>query len=69
MTLNEIFAGGVRKARNKQGWTQDELGERSGLTRHYIGIIERAGKSPTLESVEAIALALDVDPQSLIPPT
>lgn len=66
MILNDIFATNVRKARNSKGWSQDELGERSGLTRNYIGEIERAEKSPTLDTVEALANALDVKPEVLI---
>jgi len=40
------------------GLSQEELGEQSGLTRNYIGMIERGETSPTLDAVEAIALAL-----------
>ena len=66
MNLNENFATHVRKNRNKKGWSQDELGERAGLTRNYVGMIERCETSVTLDALSAIAAAFDVDPESLI---
>lgn len=58
MELKEIFARNVRRIRNARGLTQDELGDASGLTRNYIGMIERAETSPTLDAIDAICQAL-----------
>lgn len=66
MILNEIFATHVRKNRNERGWSQEELGERAGLARNYIGMIERCETSVTLDTLSAIAGAFDVEPESLI---
>lgn len=58
MDLNQTFARSVRKLRHELGLSQEELGEQSGLTRNYIGMIERGETSPTLDAVEAISAAL-----------
>jgi len=66
MDLNQTFARSVRKLRHEQGLSQDDLGEMSGLTRNYIGMIERGETSPTLDSVEAIAKALGKSAKDLL---
>ena len=54
------FGNRVRKERMKLGWSQEELAERAGVHRTYIGMIERAEKNATLESIEKIAKALKI---------
>ena len=46
--------------------SQESLGEKAGLHRTYIGMIERAEKNITLLNVEKIAQALDVRIQDLL---
>ncbi len=48
------------------GISQEELGERAGLHRTYIGMIERAEKNITLLNIHKIAAALKVRTGSLI---
>jgi len=60
MNYSKIFAENVRRVRLSKGYSQDELGEQCGLTRNYIGNIERRENSPSLQSMEAIADALGV---------
>jgi transcriptional regulator with XRE-family HTH domain len=52
------FGQKVREERNKQKISQEELAERAGVHRTYIGMIERAEKNITLENIEKIAKAL-----------
>lgn len=66
MDLKQIFAKNVRKRRAALGLSQDELGARADLARNYIGMIERCETSPTLDSVEAISAALEIDPDTLL---
>lgn len=54
------FGKQVRKARLKQGLSQEELAEKAGLHRTYIGMIERAEKNITLLNIEKLAKALDI---------
>ena len=48
----------VRAQRKKARLSQEKLAERAGLTRNYIGDIERAEKKVTLEALAKIAKAL-----------
>jgi len=52
------FGNKIREERLKRNLSQEELAARAGVHRTYIGMIERAEKNITLESIEKIALAL-----------
>ena len=54
------FGQRVQKARKKMGLSQEQLAEKAGLHRTYIGMIERAEKNLTLCNIEKIANALEV---------
>lgn len=64
--LTKSFAQAVRQVRAERGLSQEELGRRASLHRAHIGEIERAELSPTLDSVEQIAKALETSPSELI---
>ena len=66
MDLKATFARAMRRLRHAQGLSQEELGEMSGLTRNYIGAVERGEYVPTLDTVEAIAKALEVDAPDML---
>lgn len=61
-----IFGENVRKYRNKLEISQEELADRAGLHRTYIGMIERAEKNITLINIEKIANALEVKIDDLL---
>ena len=65
MNIQLLFGQNVRQAREKKGWSQDFLSEESGLHRTYISGIERGVRNPTIEIVQQIAMALDVNIQDL----
>jgi len=65
MSIQLLFGKNVRQAREKRGWSQDSLSEKSGLHRTYISGIERGVRNPTIEIVQQIAMALNVDIQNL----
>jgi len=52
------FGSKVRELRNSLGISQEELADKAGLHRTYIGMIERAEKNITLINIEKIAKAL-----------
>lgn len=52
------FGQRVREERLKRNLSQEELAERAGVHRTYIGMIERAEKNITLINIERIAAAL-----------
>lgn len=60
LSAREQFANRVRELRAERGWSQDDLAAAAGLHRTYIGTVERAEQSITLDSVEKIAKAFKV---------
>lgn len=54
------FGEKVRIERMKLGISQEELGERAGVHRTYIGMIERAEKNITLKNIEKVCKALNI---------
>ena len=60
------FGERVREERTKRGLSQEQLAELAGVHRTYIGMIERAEKNITLESIVKVAKALDLPPHSLL---
>ena len=54
------FGQAVREARIAAGLTQEELADRSGLDRSYIGGVERGERNPTLTVIEKIAEGFDI---------
>lgn len=50
----------IQKLRLQRGWSQEQLGELSGLSTRTIQRIER-GQNPSAESLKAIASVLEVD--------
>lgn len=50
----------IRTYRLKKGISQEELAFKSSLSTTYLGQIERAEKSPTVETLDKVANALDI---------
>lgn len=61
MSVRDTFADNVRAYRTHAGLTQEELAEKCGLHRTYIGRIEQKRENPTLGSADKIARALGID--------
>ncbi|WP_197386308.1 helix-turn-helix domain-containing protein [Ralstonia pseudosolanacearum] len=64
--LVAIFADNVRRRRVALGLSQEELAERAGVHRTYVGMLERAEKNVTIYNIERIAIALKVEPATLL---
>jgi transcriptional regulator with XRE-family HTH domain len=64
--INIKFGKKVREERLKLGLSQEELAEKAGVHRTYIGMIERAEKNITLENIEKIAKALGIPIAALV---
>ena len=60
------FGKRVREERKKQKLSQEELAEKTGVHRTYIGMIERAEKNITLQNIEKIAKALKTSIDNLM---
>ncbi|WP_036698025.1 helix-turn-helix domain-containing protein, partial [Paenibacillus taiwanensis] len=60
------FGANIKTIRKKRGLTQSELAEVTDLSRSYIADIERDRYSPSIETLLAIANALNVKIYQLI---
>jgi len=61
-----IFAANVRRRRMELGLSQEELAERAGVHRTYVGMLERGEKNVTIYNIERLAVALDMPPSRLL---
>ncbi len=64
--LRAALAEQIRLLRSKRGLSQEELAFRAGLHRTYISLVERAKKSPTIDSLTRISAAMDVRTSELL---
>ncbi|MBP8234301.1 MAG: helix-turn-helix transcriptional regulator [Rhizorhabdus sp.] len=62
----KVVGRNVRIWRRKRRLTQEKLGFLAGLHRTYVGRVERAECSMTIETLWRIAAALEVKPHLLI---
>jgi transcriptional regulator with XRE-family HTH domain len=63
MKLRAVVARNLRVVRKQKGFTPEELADLAGINRNYVGQIEREEKSPTIDLLERLTLALDVEPE------
>ncbi|TKW65074.1 MAG: helix-turn-helix transcriptional regulator [Paracoccus denitrificans] len=66
MRLRSIIARNLRLQRQSARLTQEQLADLAGLDRNYIGKLEREENSPTVDTLEAIALALQIDVEAML---
>lgn len=64
--LIDTFATNLRRLRLQQKLSQEELAERAGVHRTYVGMLERSEKNVTIHNIERIARALAVAPEVLL---
>jgi len=56
----------IRELRNALGLSQEELAERAGLHRTYLGAVERGERNVSLDNILAISRALGVTASDLL---
>ena len=61
-----VVADRIRSLRTKNNWSQEDLAEKSGLHRTYIGAVERGERNITLRTLNCIAQALDCEMTELL---
>lgn len=66
MKLRERVGLNIRNKRNFRGLSQEQLALAADLDRSYISEIELAKFSASLDVLERIATALNIDPQELL---
>jgi transcriptional regulator with XRE-family HTH domain len=54
------FGSRIRALRSEQGLSQEDLADKCGLDRTYIGGIERGERNPALRNISKIARSLNI---------
>lgn len=62
MSLRERVAKNLRRLRQEKSVSQEELAHRAQVNRNYVGMIEREEYSVSVDLLDKLAVALDVDP-------
>lgn len=62
MDIVRVFGCNVRKYRTALGLSQEAFAEKCGLHRTYISAIECYRRSISLENIQRIASALEIEP-------
>jgi ribosome-binding protein aMBF1 (putative translation factor) len=66
--IRKRFGARVRQLRNDRGWSQEELADRAGLHRTYIGSVERGEQNISIENIAKLAATLGVSLAELFGP-
>jgi len=66
--LIRIVAENIRSLREAAGLSQEDLAARAGLHRTYVGSVERGERNVSLENIERLARAFDLEPSKLLVP-
>ena len=57
----KFFASRLRQIRQAKGLSQEELADRAGLHRTYVGSVERGERNISIDNIECLAKALEID--------
>jgi len=60
------FGNRVRELRTQRNWSQEELAEKTGFHRTYIGMVERAERNLSLTNVEVFAKTFEMSVSELL---
>ena len=60
MSPREQMAEKLKALRERRGLTQEQLSEKSGVSRSYLARLETGRQDPTLSTLEKLAKALGV---------
>lgn len=60
-SISNIIGEAIRNLRVNQGFSQEKLAFKAGITPSYLGQVERGEKSPTLDTLDKVAQALNIE--------
>ena len=61
MDIIKVFADNVKKYRKEKGYSQEHFAELCGMHRTYISALECYRRSISLENIQRIADALEIE--------
>ncbi|MGY6128025.1 helix-turn-helix domain-containing protein (plasmid) [Paraburkholderia strydomiana] len=65
VSLRDVLAYNIRSNRVAKSLSQEELAFAAGLDRTFISQVERARVNVSIDNIERLAVALDVNPPRL----
>ena len=66
VNFEKAFGQILQAIRHEQGFSQEQLGFESGYHRTYISLLERGQKSPSLNTIFQLAIALKTTPSEIL---
>lgn len=66
MSVTKRVGANLRRVREAQGISQEDLADRAGLHRTYVSGVERGVRNPTVKVLEKIAKALKIKSSVLL---
>ena len=64
--IRHVFGENLRRYRQALGISQEDLAEKAGLHRTYIGSVERGERNVSIDNIARIAKGLRVTPSKLL---
>lgn len=61
-----VFGKNMARAREQSGITQEELAFRASLHRTEIGLLERGGRTPRIDTLVKLKFSLEVSAEDLL---
>ena len=65
MNVRKLFSVNMKGLRTSANLSQEQLADKCGLHRTYIGSVERGERNVSLDAIEKIAKALNVEIEEL----
>ncbi|MDR2701460.1 MAG: helix-turn-helix domain-containing protein [Spirochaetaceae bacterium] len=67
--IREILALNLKEYRRKNGFTQEKLAEKAGISANYLSMVEISRKFPTPEMLDRLARTLNIQTFQLFDPS
>jgi transcriptional regulator with XRE-family HTH domain len=68
MSLVDLMGRNLRRIRNERNLTQEEVAFAADMKRSYVSGIELGRRKPSVNALERLAIALEIDPRDLLAP-